>query len=98
MRIPGAIESLERRAYLAGVEFGASKNFDVGGTPQGVVVGDFNSDGKADVAFSNFDSGTIAVLFGDGKGELGSLASYIAGSNLSGAAAGDLNGDGKLDL
>ena len=38
------------------------------GHPKGVVVADFNGDGKPDIAVSNFDTNTIAVFLNDGLG------------------------------
>jgi hypothetical protein len=63
-----------------------------------IGVGDFNSDGKADVALSAYDgtnSGPVVLLSnGDGTFSLGSV--IAAGASPSVIA--DVNGDGKLDL
>jgi len=42
--------------------FQAALNFAVGRGPGSVAVGDFNGDGKLDVAVVNHDSGTVSVL------------------------------------
>jgi len=72
----------------------------VGVNPASVAVGDFNGDGKPDLAVANFTDGTVSILLGDGTGNFMqatpvSIAPY---SGLLSLAAGDLNRDGKLDL
>jgi hypothetical protein len=69
------------------------------------VVGDFNGDGKPDVALlwnNAFVSpplaGQVAVLFGDGTGNLSAPILTLTGGNPSQFAAADITGDGKLDL
>ena len=74
--------------------------FVIGTTPRGIVMGDFNGDGKLDLAISNSGDATVTVLLGDGAG--GFTASpgspYAVGTLPFGIATGDFNGDGKLDL
>jgi len=64
---------------------------------QSVVMGDFNGDGKLDLAVSCF--GGVSVLLGKGDGTFqshrDSVVSLVNGYSL---AAGDFNQDGKLDL
>ena len=62
-----------------------------------VVAGDFDGDGKLDIATANFDS-SVSVFQGDGKGRLGPRAVYSTGGQGVAIAAGDFNGDGALDL
>jgi hypothetical protein len=73
-----------------------------GGTP---VVGDFNGDGKLDLALgcdlqSGFTGspGTVSVLLGNGDGSFQPPMNFAAGTGVVGIVAGDFNGDGKLDL
>jgi FG-GAP-like repeat len=74
------------------------------GHPKGVVVADFNGDGKPDIAVSNFDTNTIAVFLNDGSGNFSApivtnvqLNSSL-GLNVGSLAVGDFNEDGKPDL
>jgi hypothetical protein len=72
-----------------------------GGThPQGVVVADFNGDGKPDIAVSNIDTNTVAVFLNDGQGNFGTpIVTKVQISNgLGSLAVGDFNEDGKADL
>jgi hypothetical protein len=68
-----------------------------------VAVGDFNGDGKPDLAVgceADFSSptSTVSVLLGNGGGTFRAAVSYPAGRGLSAVATADVNGDGKLDL
>jgi hypothetical protein len=58
-------------------------------------VGDFNSDGKLDLAAVN---GGISILLGRGDGSFQYPLDYSVGSYLWAAAVSDFNGDGKPDL
>jgi hypothetical protein len=46
----------------------AASPLAVGGYPSSIAVGDFNGDGVQDLALALGNSGTIAVLLGNGKG------------------------------
>jgi hypothetical protein len=70
----------------------------VGANAQSISVGDYNGDGKLDLAVSNSGSNTISVLLGNGDGTFGAAQNFNAGAGPTSVAAGDLNGDGKLDL
>jgi hypothetical protein len=63
-----------------------------------VVVGDFNGDGKLDVAVLNYEWGTAFILLGDGTGNFSLASSTGTGTASFSIALGDFNGDGKLDL
>ena len=72
----------------------------VGSIPDSLVVGDFNLDGKADLAVANFGSNNVTILMGDGSGGFtNSVGSPVnAASNPYSVVAGDFNRDGKPDL
>ncbi len=61
------------------------------------AVGDFNGDGKLDLAVADFIGDTVSILLGDGTGSF-VLASAPVGELPLSVAVGDFNGDGKLDL
>jgi hypothetical protein len=61
-----------------------------------MVTGDFNVDGRLDVAAQGSD-GRVYVLLGHGDGRFHAVSS-VQGSPLEKLVAGDFNGDGRLDL
>lgn len=75
----------------------------VGSSPTSVVVGDFNGDGKPDLAVTNDSAGagaTVSILLGNGNGSFTQArgSPISVGTNPLNAAVGDFNGDGKQDL
>ncbi len=74
------------------------------GGPGALAIGDFNKDGKPDVAVAMNDSSSPAyllVLPGQGDGSFGNpiiTPVYAYASGLFWASSGDLNGDGSPDL
>jgi len=89
------IESLEDRNLPS---FFTSPTFPVGTTPVAQVAGDFNGDGKADLAVVNQGSNTVSILLGNGDGTFQPKTDYATGTTPVGIAVGDFNGDGKVDL
>jgi hypothetical protein len=78
-----------------------SADSPISGQPavQFVATGDFNNDGKPDLAVLNVESsGTVAIYLGNGDGTFGSPTSYAVGNNPQAIAVADVNHDGKLDL
>ncbi|HEX4427404.1 MAG TPA: FG-GAP-like repeat-containing protein [Terriglobales bacterium] len=73
-------------------------DYPAGSFPYTIVAGDFNGDGKLDVAVSDLDSSQVTILAGVGDGTLQSLTTLGASSSPVGLLAADFNGDGKMDL
>jgi hypothetical protein len=63
-----------------------------------MVVGDFNGDGRPDIATANHGSNNVSVLLQNSDGTFQTAVSYPVGNNPSSLQVGDVNGDGKLDL
>jgi uncharacterized repeat protein (TIGR01451 family) len=80
------------------VDFAPAEAYAVGSSPSAIIVGDFNGDGKSDLAVANLASGDVSVLLNKGDGTFQAAATSPAGTAPQALAAGDFNGDGKLDL
>ena len=65
-----------------------------------LVAGDFNGDGKLDLAVNDYNNDTVTILLGNGNGTFTQSASIALGTNddPTALAVGDFNNDGKLDL
>jgi hypothetical protein len=70
----------------------------VGNTPFTLSSGDFNKDGKLDLAVSNYSDGTLSILLGNGDGTFLQQQTYSSIGQPFAIAIGDLNGDGVPDL
>ena len=78
--------------------FGAPHTYFVGSNPLALVAGDFNGDGRLDLAVADGGSNEVAILLGNGDGTFRPAVFYPAGDGPCAVVAGDFNGDGKLDL
>jgi hypothetical protein len=73
--------------------------YTVGDDPYSLNAGDFNGDGRPDVATINGTSSNVSVFLRQPGGFAQEAGSPIAvGPGPSGAAVGDYNGDGRSDL
>lgn len=76
--------------------------FLAGHAPNDIAVGDFNRDGKVDLAFANHEEKYLTVLLGDGQGGFSPASdspfAVEVKPHTHGVATGDLNSDGNLDL
>lgn len=66
--------------------------------PYALVAGDFNGDGKMDLAVTNGAANTVVILLSQGDGTFALGASVPVGSSPLSIVAGDFNHDRKLDL
>ena len=79
------------------LSFAAAASYGVGSGPRSVTVGDWNGDGKPDLAVAN-EGDNVSILLGNGNGTFQAKVDYGAGATPVSVTAGDWNGDGKLDL
>jgi hypothetical protein len=80
------------------VSFAAPLPAGVGMEPGSVAVGDFDRDGKQDLAVANGASNNVSILIGNGAGGFNLNDNYAVGNAPRSVAVGDFNGDGKEDL
>ena len=78
--------------------FNGPRDYAVGSSPNSVVIGDFNGDGRPDIATANRLSNSISVLLQNSGGTFQTAVSYPVGNSPTSLQVGDVNGDGKLDL
>jgi len=89
-------------ATLSGVTNGfgfvSSSTPATGIYPYSSAVGDFNGDGKLDLAVANTFSNSLTILLGNGDGTFAPAPSPATGTNPHSVTEADFNGDGNLDL
>jgi len=76
--------------------FQSASSYPTSAAPNMLVAGDFNADGKLDLAITN--SSGVDVLLGNGDGTFQSPLTFSLGTFAFGIASADFNGDSKLDL
>jgi len=71
-----------------------------GSNPASVAVGDFNGDGKTDLAVANHVSHNVTILLGNGDGSFNPApgSPVVAGYFPAAVVVSDFNGDGRPDL
>ncbi|HUU85278.1 MAG TPA: FG-GAP-like repeat-containing protein [Phycisphaerae bacterium] len=81
--------------------FQSEQQYAAGDGPMGVIgvaVGDFDGDGRQDLATANAGSGDVSVLLGNGDGTFQNEQRYAVGDFPWEVAVGDFDGDGRQDL
>ncbi|MBI3520329.1 MAG: T9SS type A sorting domain-containing protein [Bacteroidetes bacterium] len=78
--------------------FGAALNISAGPSPSSLKTGDFNADGKPDLALANTGTNYVSVLLGLGTGSFAPATTYTLNSNVYALTCNDFNGDGNPDL
>lgn len=82
--------------FYPGVSYGTSQDMGY------VAVGDFNGDGKLDIAATDPDNGIVQIFLGNGDGTFNIAGAYPTDTNEErypeNVVVGDFNHDKKLDL
>ena len=69
------------------VSFNLQNEVRIGGNPSAIAAGDFNGDGRLDLAVTNFGGDSVTVLKGAGNGGFSTEATLKAGNLPFGIAA-----------
>ena len=70
----------------------------VNASPSAIVTGDFNNDGKFDLAVTDMANSRVLILLGNGDGTFLAPVPYATGSNPVALVAQDFDGDSQPDL
>jgi hypothetical protein len=97
-----AVEALEMR-WTPSVTFTDRQPFTIASSPTTPVVGDFNGDGRPDLAIGNYAFGGVSVLLNTMPAAainptFAAERTFAAGFTPVSVAVGDFNGDGRPDL
>jgi chitobiase/beta-hexosaminidase-like protein/VCBS repeat protein/List-Bact-rpt repeat protein/FG-GAP repeat protein len=93
--------------WAAGPTTVPAADYFTGDSPSSVAVGDFNGDGRPDLAVANLYSNNVSVLLNNGNGTFQAAVNYPVGgcrgpeqpySYPASVAAADITRDGLLDL
>jgi len=97
----GSISVLRNTSVSNTVSFAPKVDFVAGSFPNCIATGDFDGDGKPDIAVTNSSSNTISVFRNtctSGTISFASRVDFATGSTPIGIAIRDLDGDGKSDI
>jgi hypothetical protein len=87
----------------ATASFAARVDFPTGAAPISVAMGDFNGDGRPDIAVANVNAATVSIFLdtmapGATVATLAAKVDFATGMSPVGVVLDDFNGDGELDL
>jgi len=94
----GILLLIMQPAEILAEPFRATPAIPLGYSPNCVVEGDFNKDGKPDLAIADRNGNSIRIMLGNGEGGFSPAVSYPVSGSQDFMVAEDLNGDGNLDL
>lgn len=72
--------------------------FLISASPQAMVSGDFNGDGRADLAVASTSSNNVIILMGLGTGAFAPSLILSGNTGVTCLAISDFDGDGKQDI
>ncbi len=78
--------------------FSGTTVLTVGTNPRSIAIGDYNKDGKQDLAIAITNSNTVSIRLGDGAGGFTGSMDVPTGSRPLSVMVGDFNEDGTLDF
>ncbi|HTF90868.1 MAG TPA: VCBS repeat-containing protein [Planctomycetota bacterium] len=80
--------------FLASTLFAVSPGLN----PKSLALGDFDCNGKPDLAVANQNTGDVSILLGNGLGGFSSATVFDVETGPRSIAVGEFNSDGKQDL
>jgi Calx-beta domain/FG-GAP-like repeat len=90
--------TLRAIAACAAPVFSVAQTYAVGTTPRSIAFGDFNADGRIDLAVANQSSNNVSVLLNIGGGNFSTPTNFAVGGQPFSIVVADFNADGKSDL
>lgn len=78
--------------------FRPAQQIPVSSLPFAVATGDFNNDGKQDIATANYGLNNVSIRLGNGAGGFINMANIATGIGPQSIAIADFNGDGHQDI
>lgn len=91
------VNQVSVRLQTGGV-FGPPVDYPIGLSAGGITAGDFNGDGRQDLAIADISTPSVAVLVNQGNGTFAPQVHGATGSGCGSIRAADLDGDDDLDL
>jgi hypothetical protein len=83
----------------ASSHFATHQDYSAAGRyPEAVTVGEFNADGRLDLAVADGGSDRVSILLGNGHGNFRVAFTYGVGSGPHSIAVGEFNDDDRPDL
>ncbi len=97
----GNVSILRNIGFNGIISFAEKLDLTVGANPKSLTLGDFDKDGRSDLAITNYNSNTISIFRNTGNFGMIGFAPKIdltTGSNPISIATGDLDGNGSSEL
>jgi hypothetical protein len=97
-RVTSAVDNVGILLGDGAGHFTPASSVTAGDNALSVAVGDFNGDGKQDLAVANRVSNDVSILLGNGMGGFAPATNFPVGHSPIKVMVSDFNGDGKQDL